>query len=153
MLRGMKRAIDVERGIDETSELTVGELRSMATDRAARLVALRRRWEATVDLHALIGALIFEQARLPEWLFRGLVQKLNEQFNNPYVTRFLAVRRTHDVLGMTMDEAYDWAAENIDDPAASGGRDTMMKSYQKIRPQVAKIDRIQRRPRARRRRS
>ena len=55
--------------------------------------ALRRRWEATVDLHALIGALIFEQARLPEWLFRGLVQKLNEQFNNPYVTRFLAVRR------------------------------------------------------------
>jgi len=88
MLRGMKRAIDVERGIDETSELTVGELRSMATDRAARLAALRRRWEATVDLHALIGALIFEQARLPEWLFRGLVQKLNEQFNNPYVTRF-----------------------------------------------------------------
>ena len=88
MLRGMKRAIDVERGIDETSELTVGELRSMAPDRAARLAALRRRWEATVDLHALIGALIFEQARLPEWLFRGLVQKLNEQFNNPYVTRF-----------------------------------------------------------------
>ena len=52
MLRGMKRAIDVERGIDETSELTVGELRSMATDRAARLAALRRRWEATVDLRA-----------------------------------------------------------------------------------------------------
>ena len=76
MLRGMKRAIDVERGIDETSELTVGELRSMATDRAARLAALRRRWEATVDLHTLIGALIFEQARLPEWLFRGLVQSL-----------------------------------------------------------------------------
>lgn len=52
------------------------------------------------------------------------MQKLNEQFNNPYVTRFLAVRRTHDVLGMTMDEAYDWAAENIDDPAASGSYDT-----------------------------
>lgn len=52
MLRGMKRAIDVERGIDETSELTVGELRSMATDRAARLATLRRRWEATVDLRA-----------------------------------------------------------------------------------------------------
>ena len=126
MLRGMKRAIDVERGIDETSELTVGELRSMATDRAARLVALRRRWEATVDLHALIGALIFEQARLPEWLFRGLMQKLNEQFNNPYVTRFLAVRRPmtfwHDD-----GRSLRWAAENIDDPAASGGRDTMMK--------------------------
>ena len=147
MLRGMKRAIDVERGIDETSELTVGELRSMATDRAARLAALRRRWEATVDLHTLIGALIFEQARLPEWLFRGLVQKLNEQFNNPYVTRFLAVRRTHDVLGMTMDEAYIGLRKTSTIPRRA------VAMIPKIRPQVAKIDRIQRRPRARRRRS
>ena len=152
MLRGMKRAIDVERGIDETSELTVGELRSMATDRAARLAALRRRWEATVDLRAY-RRLDLRASAIAGMAVQGLGAELNEQFNNPYVTRFLAVRRTHDVLGMTMDEAYDWAAENIDDPAASGGRDTMMKSYQEIRPQVAKIDRIQRRPRARRRRS
>jgi len=152
MLRGMKRAIDVERGIDETSELTVGELRSMATDRAARLATLRRRWEATVDLRAY-RRLDLRASAIAGMAVQGLGAELNEQFNNPYVTRFLAVRRTHDVLGMTMDEAYDWAAENIDDPAASGGRDTMMKSYQKIRPQVAKIDRIQRRPRARRRRS
>jgi len=152
MLRGMKRAIDVERGIDETSELTVGELRSMATDRAARLATLRRRWEATVDLRAY-RRLDLRASAIAGMAVQGLGAELNEQFNNPYVTRFLAVRRTHDVLGMTMDEAYDWAAENIDDPAASGGRDTMMKSYQKIRTQVAKIDRIQRRPRARRRRS
>ena len=77
---------------------------------------------------------------------------LNEQFKNPHAMRFLAVRYAHDVLGMTMDESYEWASKNTTDPAAMGGRDTMMKSYQRIRAQVAKTDRIQPRSRARRRR-
>jgi hypothetical protein len=76
-----------------------------------------------------------------------------ELLRDPHATRFLAVRYAHDVLGMTMDEAYDWASENVTDSAARGGRDAMMKSYQKIRSKVAKIDLIQPRPRADRRRS
>ncbi len=152
MLRGMKRVIDVEEQIDEVSELTDSELRAMAAETMARVAALRRRWEATGDLHALIGALIFFQPQLPEWLFKGLMRTLNEQFKNPHVMRFLAVRHAHDVLGMTMDESYDWASKHVTDPAAKGGRDTMMNSYQRIRPQVAKIDRIQPRSPARRRR-
>ena len=60
-------------------------------------------------------------------------------------TRY-AFWRCVTVLGMTMDEAYDWASDNVTDPLAIGGRDIMMKSYQKIRRQVAKIDRIRSRP-------
>ncbi len=74
-----------------------------------------------------------------------------ELLRDPHATRFLAVRYAHDVRGLTMDAAYDWASENVTDPAARGGRDTMMKSYQKIRSKVAKIDRIKPRPRGIRR--
>ena len=81
------------------------------------------------------------------------MQNFDQQFKNPDAIRFLAVRHAHDVLGMTMDRAYNWASNNLTDPIAKGGRDSMMKSYQKIRPQVAQIDRIQPRPRAPRRRS
>jgi hypothetical protein len=144
--------VDVERRKGKVSELTVDEARAMAADMTTRFAALRRRWEASGDLQALLGALIFCQPQLPEWLFKGLMQNLEQQLRNPDEIRFLAVRYAHDVLGKTMDEAYDWASNAVTDPAAKGGRDTMMKSYQKIRPQVAKIDRIQPRPRAPRRR-
>jgi hypothetical protein len=145
--------VDVERRKGKISELTIDEARAMAADITARLAALRRQWEASGDLHALFGALIFYQQQLPDWLFKGLMQNFEQQLRNPDEIRFLAVRYAHDVLGMTMDEAYNWASNAITDPAAKGGRDSMMKSYQKIRPQVAKIDRIQPRPRAPRRRS
>jgi hypothetical protein len=145
--------VDVERRQGRVSELTTDETRAMAADRTARLAALQRRWEASGDLQALLGALIFCQLRLPEWLFKGLMQNFEQQLRHPDEMRFLAVRYAHDELGRTMDEAYDWAAANVTDPTAKGGRDTMAKSYQKIRRQVANIDRIQPRPRARRRRS
>ncbi|HEV3159300.1 MAG TPA: hypothetical protein VGZ89_04885 [Xanthobacteraceae bacterium] len=118
----------------------------------ARLATLRRRWEASGDPQALLGALIFYELHLPEWLFKGLMQTFEQQFKNPDAIRFLAVRHAHDVLGKTMDESYDWACDNVTDPIARGGRDTMMKSYQKVRPQVAKIDHIRPRPRTGRRR-
>jgi hypothetical protein len=145
--------VDVERRKGKVSELTIDEARAMAADMTARLAALRRRWEASGDLQALLGALIFCQLQLPEWLFKGLMQKLEQQLRNPDEVRFLTVRYAHDVEGMTMDEAYDWASNAITDPTAKGGRDTMMKSYQKIRAQVAQIDRIRPRPRAGRRRN
>lgn len=152
--RGRKVVVvDVERQKGKISELTTDEERAMAADMTARLAGLRRRWEALGDLQALLGALIFCQRQLPEWLFKGLMQNFEQQLRNPDEVRFLAVRYAHDVLRKTMDEAYDWASNNVTDPTAKGGRDTMMKSYQKIRSRVAIIDRIQPRPRARRRRS
>ena len=153
MKRGRKLVVDPERQKCEVSDLTFDEARAMATDMTARLATLRRRWETSGDLQALIGALIFHQLQLPEWLFKGLIHNLEQQLKNRDATRFLAVRYAHDVLGKTMDESYDWACDNIDDPTARGGRDTMMKSYQKIRSQLAEIDRIQPRPRTRSRRS
>ncbi len=150
--RGRKLIVDVESQKCEVSDLTVDEERAMAADITARVAALRRRWEASGDLRALLGALVSYQLQLPEWLFKGLMHNFEQQLKNPDAMRFLAVRHAHDVLGMTMDESYDWASENITDPTAKGGRDTMMKSYQKIRVQVAKIDRIRPRARVRRRR-
>jgi hypothetical protein len=144
--RSYKVVVDVARNHCEISDLTVDDARAMAADITARVEALRRRWEASGDPQALFGALIFYQLALPEWLFRGLMQIFEQQLKNPDAIRFLAVRHAHDVLGMTMDEAYDWASENVTDPAAEGGRDTMMKAYQKIRSRVAKIDRITPRP-------
>lgn len=151
--RGWKLVADFKRLRWEVLDLTVDEAAAVTADIAARVAALRQRWEATGDQQALFGALIFYQSQLPQWLFKGLMQNFGQQFENPDAIQFLAVRHAHDVLGMTMDQAYDWASDNVTDPAAKGGPDAMMKSYQKIRPLVAKIDRIRTRPRARRRRS
>jgi hypothetical protein len=145
--------VDVETQKGKISELTIDEARDMAADRAARLAALQRRWEASGDFDALLGALVFYAQGMPEWLFKGLWQNAGQRPRNPHHERFLAVRYAHDVEGKTMDEAYDWASNAIIDPIAKGGRDSMMKSYQRIRSQMAKIDRIQPRPRACRRRS
>jgi hypothetical protein len=143
---GVRFVVDIETQTCEVSALTVDQARAMTADINARLAALRRQWEASGDLHALLGGLIFFQPQLPEWLSNGLMQNLQQQLNNPDATRFLAVRYAHDVLGMTMDESYDWASDNVTDPSARGGRDTMMKSYQKIRHHVGEDDRIRRRP-------
>jgi hypothetical protein len=152
-MRSRKVVVDAERPNGDVSDLTVDDARAMAADIMDRLEALRRRWEASGDLQALLGGLIFFGLQLPKWLYKGLIENLKRQFRNPDATRFLTVRYAHDVLGKTMDESYDWASENLDDPTARGGRDTMMRAYKKIRLQVAAIDRIQRRPRAPRRRS
>jgi hypothetical protein len=149
--RGRKVVVDVEKNHCEISDLSIDDARSMAADMTARLAALKQRWEESGDLQALSGALNFYQLQLPRWLFKGLIQNFERRFENPDAIRFLAVRHAHDVLGMTMDEAYDWASNNVTEPIAKGGRDSMMKSYQKIRPQVARIDRIRSRPRRSRR--
>jgi len=143
--------VDAETRKGKISGLTIDEARALGADIAARLAALRRRWEASGDVDALLGALIFYQKRLPEWLFKGLMQSVGQKLRDRDEIRFLAVRYAHDVLGLSMDQAYDWASSNVSDSRARGGRDTMMKSYQKFRAKVAKIDRIQPRPRGRRR--
>ena len=111
--RWRKLVFDVQTLKCEVSALTVDETRAMAADINARWAALQRQWEASGDLHALLGGLIFFEQQLPEWVFKGVMQKLQQQLNNPHATRFLAVRYAHDVLGKTMDESYDWASDNI----------------------------------------
>lgn len=143
---GRKLVVDVENRKHQISNLTIDEARAVAIDINARLASVQRQWEASGDLLALLGGLIFCQRQLPAWLFKGLMQNLQQQLSDPDATRFLAVRYAYDALGKTMDEAYEWASRNVTDPAATGGRDTMMKGYQKINRQVAEIDRIRRRP-------
>jgi hypothetical protein len=72
----------------------------MRADWLARLDALRQRWETSRDREALLGALVFYQARLPEWLFKGLMAIFEELSRDPHATRFLAVRYAHDALGL-----------------------------------------------------
>jgi hypothetical protein len=145
---GRKLFVDVKKHTCQLSDLTIDEARAITADVKARLAALERRWTSSGDLQALLGGLFFCQRQLPPWLFNGLVQNIRQQFNNPDAERFLAVRYAHDELGMTVDEAYDWASDHLAGPKV--GRDAIMKSYQKIRRQVAAIDRI--RPRSPRRR-
>jgi hypothetical protein len=124
----------------------------MAADRTAGLAALQQKWEASGDMEALLGALAFYQELLPDWLFKGLWNNAGPKLTDPHEMRFLAVRHAHDALGMTLAEAYEWAFDTITNPRAKGGPDSMMKSYQKFRRRVPQMDRIQPRPRARRRR-
>jgi hypothetical protein len=105
--------VDAETRKGKVSELTIDETHAIAAGMTARLAALQRRWEASGDLQALLGGLIFCQLQLPEWLFKGLMQNLEQQLRNRDEIRFLAVRYAHDVLGMTMNEAYDWASKNV----------------------------------------
>ena len=121
MKRGYKLVVDVERQKCEDFDITVDEARAMAADMTARLAALKRQWEESGDPQALFGALNFYQLQLPKWFCQGLMQTCEQQFKNPDAIRFLAVRHAHDVSGMTLDESYDWASENVTDPAAKGG--------------------------------
>ncbi len=66
--RGHKLVADFQRQRWEVSDLTVDEAAAMTADITARVAALRQRWEASGDLQALFGALIFYQSRLPQWL-------------------------------------------------------------------------------------
>jgi hypothetical protein len=152
MIWGRKLVIDVENRRYEASNLTIDQARAVADDINTRMAALQRRWEASGELGALLGGLIFCQQQLPAWVFEGLMENIKQQLNNPDATRFLLVRYAHDILGKTIDESYEWASRNVTDPTARGGRDSMMKSYQKIRPQVADFNRIRPRPPGPRRR-
>ena len=57
--RWRKLVFDVQTLKCEVSALTVDETRAMAADINARWAALQRQWEASGDLHALLGGLIF----------------------------------------------------------------------------------------------
>ena len=105
-IRSHRVVVDLERNTCEISGLTGDDARAIAADVTARLAALKRRWEESRDLQALLGALIFCQLQLPDWLFKGLMQTFEQQFKNPDAIRFLAVRHAHDVLGKTLDDSY-----------------------------------------------
>jgi hypothetical protein len=88
--------IDEETGKLKISDLTIEEARDLAADIAARLAGLRRRWEASGDVEALLGALIFyRHQRLPEQLFNGLMHNVGQKPRNPHEICFLAVRHAH----------------------------------------------------------
>lgn len=150
--KGRKLVVDLENGKREVevSDLTEDDTRVSRRQISGQMTAFARRWKAKGDPAALAGALSFCAPQLPKWVFKALWHILELQLQGADVRRYLAVHHAHDVLGKTMDEAYEWAEENVTGPAA-GGRDTMMKSYQKIRPQVPPSWRIQPRPRKGRR--
>ena len=62
---GRKLVVDVENRRYEASNLTIDEARAMADDRNARMAALQQQWEASGDLQALLGGLIFSEQQLP----------------------------------------------------------------------------------------
>lgn len=73
-IRRGKLVVDVERQKYEVSDLGVDDADAMAAEITTRVAGLRRRWKESGDLQALVGALIFYQQQLPEWVFKGLMQ-------------------------------------------------------------------------------
>ena len=59
----------------------------------------------------------------------------------------MRVREAMSEMNLRADEAYEWASMKLADTPAHGGRDTMMKSYQKIERSLPENAR---RPRTRR---
>jgi hypothetical protein len=133
--------------------LTAEEKGAWVDDINARMAALERQWEKSerTDMHALYGALIFCGAQLPPWLFSGLCRLLEQQIpqlESPYhEIRWMRVREAMSEMNLRADEAYEWASMKLADTPAHGGRDTMMKSYQKIERSLPENAR---RPRTRR---
>jgi hypothetical protein len=62
-----------------------------------------------------------------------LLEQQFPQLESPYhEIRWMRVREAMSEMNLRPDEAYEWASMKLADTPAHGGRDTMMKSYQKI---------------------
>jgi hypothetical protein len=131
--------------------LTAEQRRASVDDNNARMAQLKQQWERSghTDVHALRGALIFLEAQLPPWVFSGVMQRLKVQEMQPpyHEIRWMRVREAMSEMDLRADEAYEWASKKLAGTPAHGGRDTMMKSYQKIERSLAESAR---RPRTRR---
>ena len=131
--------------------LTAEEKGAWVDDINARMAQLKQQWERSkhTDVHALRGALIFLEMQLPPWVFSGVMQWLEVQEMQPpyHEIRWMRVREAMSEMNLQADEAYEWASMKLADTPAHGGRDTMMKSYQKIERSLPENAR---RPRTRR---
>lgn len=135
--------------------LTDEEIGKINEEVAARMAALKQRWEKSgqTDFHALLGALIFCQIRLPPWLFTGLNQLLQRQLPKeppPYHrSRWLMVLQGHDQDGLSWEESYEHASNALANTPARGSPGTMKRSYDLIQRDLPPT---KRRPRTYRRR-
>jgi hypothetical protein len=116
------------------------------------MAALQQRWEKHKDEQALLGALIFCEALLPQWLFVALRDLLIARF--PPIprdwVRWNLVLTFRDVSRLKWTEVFSKAAKLLDGTYAAGSPETIRKSYERIERE---LPRELRRPRTHRRRS
>ena len=109
------------------------EVRKWRDDIDAQMVALEQRWKESenTDVHALLGALIFCEAWLPPWLFKGLFEMLKAQLPQEpdiHSGRWLLVMEGRSNR-LSWEKAYEYAAERARGRYAGTAR-TMKGSYQ-----------------------
>ena len=136
----------------ETKVLSKDEVQAISKTAATRMAALQQRWEKHKDERALLGALFFCEAQLPQWLFVALSDLL--------IARLLPIPRDwvrwnlvltlRDVSRLKWTEVFSKAAKLLDGTYAAGSPETIRKSYERIERE---LPRELRRPRTHRRRS
>jgi len=137
--------------VRETRVLGKDELQAIRKTAAVRMAALQQRWEKYKDPQALLGALVFCAAQLPQWLFAALHDLLTSRF--PPIprdwVRWNLVLALRDVSRLKWEEVFSEAAKLLDGTSAAGRSETIRKSYERIERE---LPREQRRPRTHRRR-
>jgi hypothetical protein len=136
--------------VRETRILRKNELLDIRKNAAARMATLQQRWEKYKDAQALLGALVFCAAQLPQWLFMALYNLLTAGFPplpRDWV-RWHLVRTLRDVSRLKWQEVFFEAGKLLDGTYAAGSPETIRKSYERIERE---LPREQRRPRTHRR--
>ena len=116
------------------------------------MALLQQRWEKHKDVYALLGALFFLKAQLPQWLLGGLCDLLTARLPSAPrdCVRWNLVLALRDVSRLKWTEVFPMAAKLLDGTYAAGSPETIRKSYERIERE---LPRELRRPRTHRRRS
>jgi hypothetical protein len=116
--------------------LTDEDVRKWSDEINAKMAVLKQEWEtsedATVRVHALLAGLIFCEAHLPRWVFKGLFDSLIAKLPQEpalHCGRWLLVKEALD-QGLSYRGAYVYAAERLAGSKYEGKPRTMKESYQ-----------------------
>jgi hypothetical protein len=98
------------------------------------MAVLQQRWEKHKDVHALLGALFFLKAQLPQWWFEGLRDLLTAQLPSAPRDwlRWNLVLALRDVTRLKWTEVFSEAAKLLHGTDAAGRPETIRKSYERV---------------------
>jgi hypothetical protein len=110
------------------------ELQALGRIAAAGMAVLQQRWEKHKDMHALLGALFFLKAQLPQWWFEGLRDLLTAGLPSAPRdwVRWNLVLALRDVSRLKWIEVYSEATKLLHGTDAAGRPETIRKSYERV---------------------
>ena len=118
----------------ETRVLGKDELQALGRIAVAGMALLQQRWEKHKDVYALLGALFFLKAQLPQWLLGGLCDLLTARLPSAPRdwVRWNLVLALRDVSRLKWTEVFSEAAKLLYGTDAAGRPETIRKSYERV---------------------